>query len=106
MAAFNTLDADNDGFITKEDLAKALDGQMTEQNVTEMLNHADASGRVNFQTFKKIVFHGLKGAASSPAQHIVQVAEKSCKGNPTRMSMMVQQGDAASLIPPGSPPSA
>ena len=49
LAAFNTLDADGDGFITKQDLVKALDGQMDEKKMLDMLQHADSSGRVNFQ---------------------------------------------------------
>ena len=49
LAAFNTLDADGDGFITKQDLIKALDGQMEEKKMLDMLQHADSSGRVNFQ---------------------------------------------------------
>ena len=49
LAAFNTLDADGDGFITKQDLVKALDGQMDERKMLDMLQHADSSGRVNFQ---------------------------------------------------------
>ena len=29
-------------------------------NIEAMLQHADATGRVNFQTFKRIVLHGLR----------------------------------------------
>jgi serine/threonine protein kinase len=76
MAAFNTLDVDGDGFITKNDLVKALDGQMTEDSIMDMLQHADASGRVNFQVFKRIVLHGLKTSASSPTHKIMEVASK------------------------------
>ena len=60
MAAFNTLDSDKDGFITKQDLITSLDGQMEVANIEAMLQHADATGRVNFQTFKRIVLHGLR----------------------------------------------
>jgi len=83
LAAFNTLDSDHDGFITKQDLVTALDGQMDGKSIENMLQHADASGRVNFQTFKRIVLHGLKGSATSPAQIVSQVASKSKSFGPT-----------------------
>merc|ERR1719409_821497 len=60
MAAFTTLDSDKDGFITKQDLVTALDGQMNIESITKMLEHADETGKVNFQTFKSVVLHGLK----------------------------------------------
>merc|ERR1719327_1022929 len=67
MDAFNKLDNDRDGFITKPDLVAALDGQMKTVDIDQMLQHADATGRVNYQTFKRIVLHGLKTSATSPA---------------------------------------
>jgi Ca2+-binding EF-hand superfamily protein len=76
MAAFNTLDADRDGYITKSDLVSALDGQMTLDNIEVMLQHADQSGKVNFQTFKRIVLHGMKGSSASPTHVISSVAAK------------------------------
>lgn len=39
MAAFNTLDHDKDGYITKADLVASLDGQMPIQNIEQMLQH-------------------------------------------------------------------
>ena len=77
MAAFNTLDADQDGYITKADLMTSLDGQMDAASIESMLQHADASGRVNFQVFKRVVLHGLKGSAASPVSIVHSVAEKS-----------------------------
>ena len=71
MAAFNTLDSDRDGFITKQDLITSLDGQMDPKAIEQMLQHADASGRVNFQTFKRILMTGLKTSKTSPAAAIV-----------------------------------
>jgi len=76
LAAFNTLDDDKDGFITKKDLLTALDGQMTETDITKMLEHADASGRVNFQSFKRIVLHGLKATQASPTVVLNNIAGK------------------------------
>ena len=76
MAAFNTLDSDKDGFITKTDLVTALDGQMTVESIEQMLQHADASGRVNFQTFKSVVLHGLKATKAQPNHVVSAVASK------------------------------
>jgi len=66
MAAFNTLDTDKDGYITRQDLVIALDHQMDNKVIDQMLEHADASGRVNFQTFKKTVLSGAKNTKTSP----------------------------------------
>jgi len=74
LAAFNKLDSDNDGYITKEDLKLALDGQMEDKAIIDMLQHADASGRVNFQAFKRIVLHGLKSSSTSPAHLVLEAA--------------------------------
>ena len=74
MAAFTTLDSDRDGFITKQDLITALDGQMSVESIEKMLQHADASGRVDFQVFKRVVLHGLKASASSPSNLVSAVA--------------------------------
>lgn len=76
MAAFSTLDSDKDGYISKNDLVQALDGQMDESAILSMLQHADSSGKVSFQTFKRIVLHGLKSSAASPAHIVHQVAAK------------------------------
>ena len=76
MAAFNTLDSDKDGFITKQDLITSLDGQMEVANIEAMLQHADATGRVNFQTFKRIVLHGLRtDKAAAPKSPPLQPTE-------------------------------
>jgi len=74
LAAFNTLDSDKDGYITKSDLVTALDGQMSTENIEAMLQHADASGKVNFQVFKRVVLHGLKHSQKSPAAVMTSVA--------------------------------
>jgi len=58
--AFNTLDTDGDGFITSKDIEKSLDGQMTAVAIKQMLEHADSTGKVSFQVFKRIVLSGLK----------------------------------------------
>ena len=82
MAAFNTLDSDKDGFITKSDLVTALDGQMTVESIEQMLQHADASGRVNFQTFKSVVLHGLKATTAQP-NHVVSAVASKVASEPT-----------------------
>ena len=64
LAAFNTLDFDQDGYITRDDVVAALDGQMTESAIVEMLQHADATGKVNFQAR---LIHSLCSARRTPA---------------------------------------
>ena len=81
LAAFNTLDADGDGFITKDDLIQALDGQMDEAKMNEMLQHADATGRVNYQVFKKMLLHGLTRSKVSPGAAVAEVARKGAEGD-------------------------
>ena len=73
-----------DGYITKSDLVTALDGQMSTENIEAMLQHADASGRVNFQTFKRVVLHGLKHSQRSPAHVVGTVA---AAGSPSSASI-------------------
>lgn len=75
MGAFNTLDSDKDGFITHKDIVEALDGQMADSSIREMLQHADASGRVNFQVFKRIMMQGLKNSSSSSPSTYKEVVE-------------------------------
>jgi len=83
MGAFNTLDSDKDGYITHGDIVQALDGQMSDSSIRDMLQHADVSGRVNFQLFKSIMLQGLKSSSTSPEKHrdvvetVANLAEKS-----------------------------
>ena len=58
------------------DLVTALDGQMEIKNIEAMLQHADATGKVNFQTFKRIVLHGLKSTNAAPSGVVAGVANK------------------------------
>merc|ERR1712196_668066 len=74
MSAFNTLDSDKNGYITEQDIVQALDGQMKADDIRKMLIHADASGKVSFQTFKAIMLQGLKTTQSSPAAVVASVA--------------------------------
>jgi hypothetical protein len=43
------------------------------QVIDQMLEHADASGRVNFQTFKKTVLSGAKNTKTSPNEVVQKV---------------------------------
>lgn len=82
LAAFNTLDADGDGYITKADLAKALDGQMGERKMQDMLQHADSSGRVNYQVFKNKLLHGLqRSPETSPTALVVASITQATNGD-------------------------
>ena len=45
-------------------------------NIEAMLAHADATGRVNFQTFKRVVLHGLKSSPAPPQAIVAGVAQK------------------------------
>ena len=90
MAAFTTLDADGDGFITKPDLDTALDHQMSGADIQDMLEHADASGRVNFQVFKRIVLSGLSSSAKKNS--IIDVANVVSKNPNLRSPPQSQPG--------------
>ena len=48
----------------------------------DMLQHADASGRVNFQTFKSVVLHGLKATTAQP-NHVVSAVASEVASEPT-----------------------
>ena len=88
ISAFNTLDADRDGYITRDDLVQSLDGQMPESEINTMLSKADASGRVSFQVFKNILLAGMKKGSASPADLVQQVAKKE------RKSFIESQGES------------
>jgi len=77
ISAFNTLDADRDGYITKEDLVEALDGQMAESEIASMLSKADTTGKVSFSVFKSILLSGMKSnSKASPAAVVQHIASK------------------------------
>ena len=60
FAAFNTLDVDHDGYISKEDLHKAFSGNLDDDVAESLLRHRDASGRVNYESFQRSIV-GLLG---------------------------------------------
>ena len=47
---------------------------MDEHAIVDMLQHADKSGKVNFQTFKRVMLKGLKASSQSPAIVVSSVA--------------------------------
>lgn len=49
---------------------------MEESKMLEMLQHADASGRVNYQVFKKVLMQGFKSSSSSPTAQLVSIGSK------------------------------
>lgn len=54
MAAFNVFDLDNDGYITRDELRKAMQTigeSVTEQQLTEFMTMADTDkdGRINYE---------------------------------------------------------
>jgi len=69
MAAFSILDADGDGYITKEDIWQATEGTYSETEVDEMLVVHGRNGKINFQNFKVLMMQDkgihLYHAASS-----------------------------------------
>jgi len=77
MNAFTTLDTDGDGYISGKDIETSLDGQMTQTAIKQMLEHADATGKVSFQTFKRIVLSGLKNQGDDGAGLSEAIAEMS-----------------------------
>jgi len=90
LNAFTTLDTDGDGYITSTDITTSLDGQMSAESIDKMLSHADASGKVSFQVFKRIVLTGLKTSSSqSPASLVDTIMDDG-----RRKSMQKAQNDA------------
>lgn len=58
--AFETLDTDEDGYITHADLATALGGALDEATINVALqSHADADGNLGYEEFKEVVQAGL-----------------------------------------------
>jgi len=85
-AAFNMLDGDGDGYLVKDDLARALDGQtpcLDEQArhaelIEEIFTDADAQGRVDLATFKRKVLNDItadRGEREEGASRTVGLAE-------------------------------
>lgn len=70
-AAFTTLDRDGDGYITLEDLHSALEG-VPDAQLSTYLRHADESGRVSFQNFKKTIMHELASPSFADAEGHIQ----------------------------------
>lgn len=72
LSAFSRLDTDGDGFITKEDIHAAFEGQLDDAEVAKMLRHQDPSGRLNYQGFKRMMLDDMTGAAGAdvhPQKH-------------------------------------
>jgi len=73
LAAFNTLDFDHDGFISQSDLQEAFSGQLDSAMIDKLLSHRDASGRVNFDSFRSSIVALLQ--ESDHAEHAQSVID-------------------------------
>ena len=71
LAAFNMLDADHDGYIDKKDLTRAFDGEISEAEETQILKHCDASGRVNFDAFKRVMLAMMQDVKDHENAHTI-----------------------------------
>mmetsp|Transcript_23073 Transcript_23073/g.58817 ORF Transcript_23073/g.58817 Transcript_23073/m.58817 type:complete len:582 (-) Transcript_23073:165-1910(-) len=69
--AFHVLDRDGDGYIDAADLRAAFDGAMSEETSRGLLENCDASGRVNFDAFKRSLLLMLSGDQSHSAKSFV-----------------------------------
>lgn len=67
--AFSMLDVDEDGFITKDDIITALQGQIAEDAIVRALYaHSDDNGRVDLSRFEGMLRAGLHiGTNSVPS---------------------------------------
>jgi len=67
-AAFSTLDVDNDGYITKEDLGDAFDGAIGERSLTRYMQSVgkEPTGRISFGTFEQML--PLRTSARTPGK--------------------------------------
>jgi len=76
-AAFTALDNDGDGYITKSDLHRALDG-IEEQSLEKYMANADAHGRVSFQVFKTTMMQQLASPDPTIAEkHLARLSDMS-----------------------------
>ena len=74
LAAFNTLDFDHDGYITRQDLHEAFSGQLDAKVCDKLLHNRDDSGRVNFESFKQAIVSLLtesNGKDAADAQGLI-----------------------------------
>ncbi len=78
LTAFNMLDDDGDGYIDKEDIHKAFEGNINEAEVEDMLRHSDKSGRVTFQGFKRMMLNEMsrRGRGSVLAEMSISIGRK------------------------------
>jgi len=80
MAAFNVLDANHDGKITKQDLDTAFSGQLDPRVSEALLKHRDDSGSVNFESFERALLSMFTEAESAEhAHHVVRTLSPKMK---------------------------
>jgi len=74
LAAFNVLDVDHDGVITKADIAKAFSGQIDDKVADALMKHRNESGAVNFKSFERAILAMIKesGEHADGAHHVIR----------------------------------
>merc|ERR1711998_495332 len=66
-SAFAMLDCDGDGYITKPDLENAFDGCLAEKSLGRFLHCSDESGRISYDSFKKMIRTGTPTPSNGSA---------------------------------------
>jgi len=66
-SAFAMLDCDGDGYITKPDLENAFDGCLAEKSLGRFLHCSDESGRISYDSFKKMLRTGTPTPSNGSA---------------------------------------
>jgi len=94
VGAFHALDTDHDGFIDATDLERAFEGALSSAAAIGILEHLEASGRVNFDTFQKTMLAVVEGEQSGEAtKFLSEVVARASKGRSEGGASPVREKD-------------
>jgi len=66
QCAFGVLDSDGDGYVTRGDLEEAFSGSIAERSLGRFLRHADAEGRISYETFTGLIPPERRSSVGDP----------------------------------------